>query len=110
MFVKLCDLSALKEGALLPVGIGTTLVLAVWPLGGTPRAFQGLCPHAGELLIDARFDGRSLTCRAHDWEFDATSGVCTVGGLCSLARYPVEIRDGEMFVEIDTVPPNRMRR
>ncbi|MFG1403529.1 Rieske 2Fe-2S domain-containing protein [Xanthobacter sediminis] len=110
MFVRLCALSELEEGTMLPVGIGTTLVLAVWPQGGTPRAFQGLCPHAGELLIDARFDGRSITCRAHDWVFDAATGLCTVGALCTLAEYPSRIEGGVMFVDVEDVPPNRLRR
>lgn len=93
MFVKLCDLAALKVGTMLPVGIGYTLVLAVWPVGGTPRVLQGICPHAGELLIDARFDGHALVCRAHDWVFDAASGACTHGSPCTLAAYPIQLRD-----------------
>ncbi|MDQ0505249.1 Rieske 2Fe-2S domain-containing protein [Xanthobacter agilis] len=110
MRVKLCDLADLKEGTMLPVGIGYTLVLAVWPQGGAPRALQGLCPHAGELLIDARFDGRTITCRAHDWAFDAMTGTCTVGGVCTLVEYPSQILGGEMFVDIEGVRPNDLRR
>ncbi|MFG1297437.1 MULTISPECIES: Rieske 2Fe-2S domain-containing protein [Xanthobacter] len=109
MYVKLCDLADLEEGAMLPVGIGYTLVLAVWPLGGEPRALQGICPHAGHLLMDARFDGRHLTCRAHDWVFDSTNGLCTVGGLCTLVEYPSQVRNGELHADLD-VHPNRLYR
>lgn len=108
MFTKLCDAAELKEGAFLSVGIGYTLVLAVWPLGGTPRALQGICPHAGELLSDARFDGHVLTCRAHDWEFDAATGLCTVGAVCTLVEYPTEIRDGVIYVDLEGTAPNRL--
>lgn len=109
MLVKLCNLSDLEEGAMLPVGIGYTLVLVVWPTGSAPRALQGICPHAGHLLMDARFDGRNLTCRAHDWVFDATNGLCTVGGLCTLVEYPSQIQDNELFADLDVVP-NKLYR
>lgn len=110
MFVKLCDVAALAEGAMLPVGIGSTLVLAVWPTGGARRVLQGLCPHAGELLIDARFDGTALTCRAHDWIFEAATGECTYGRPCTLVEYPHEVRGDEIFVDLEGITPNRIRR
>jgi len=110
MMEKLCPLDQLAEGQMRAVGIRYTLLLAVWPQGGSLRVLQGICPHAGELLIDARFDGHSLTCRAHDWIFDAASGQCTYGRPCTLAEYEHEIRDGMVFVDVEGTVPNRIVR
>ncbi len=109
MFTKACDLSELKEGKTDVAAVDRTLVLLVWPLGGQPTAWQGMCPHANEPLMDAFFDGKVIACRHHDWEFDGTTGTCIRGKPCALANYPLEIRDGEIFVDVSGVTPNLVR-
>lgn len=108
MFVKACDLKDLKEGSYEVAAVDRTLLLVVWPEGGTPRAFQGLCPHDLEPLADARFDGQSLFCPYHKWEFDAHTGKCIRGKKCALAEYPLEIRDGAVLVNVAGIRPNRL--
>lgn len=107
MFAKACDMSELKEGKYDVAAINRTLVLLVWPLGGQPRAFQGMCPHANEPLADARFDGKVLSCRHHEWEFAGTTGDCIKGQPCKLAEFRVEIKDGEIHVDVAGIVPNR---
>jgi toluene monooxygenase system ferredoxin subunit len=107
MFAKACDLSELSEGKYDVAAVNRTLILLVWPVGGQPRAFQGMCPHANEPLADARFDGKTLLCRHHEWEFDGTTGNCIKGKPCKLAEYPVEIKDGEIHVAVAAAAPNR---
>ena len=107
MFTKACDLSELREGKYDVAAVNRTLVLLVWPRGGQLVALQGMCPHANEPLADARFDGSILACRHHDWEFDGATGQCVRGKPCKLAEYPVQIRDGEVHVDVTGVVPNR---
>jgi toluene monooxygenase system ferredoxin subunit len=64
-----------------------------------------MCPHANEPLADARFDGSVLACRHHDWEFDATSGNCVRGQPCQLKHFPVEVRDGKVWVDTPAPAP-----
>ena len=59
-----------------------------------------MCPHANEICVDARFDGKVLSCRHHEWEFDRTTGDCIKGKPCKLAKFPVEIKDGEIHVDV----------
>ena len=108
MFTKACDLSELKEGKTDVAAVERKLVLLVWPQGGKPTAYQGMCPHANEPLADARFDGKVIACRHHDWEFDGTTGACIRGKPCQLAEYPLEIRGSEIFVDVSSVVPNRV--
>lgn len=108
MFAKACDLSDLAEGKYDVAAVDRTLILLVWPQGGRPKAFQGMCPHANEPLADARFDGKTLACRHHEWEFDGATGDCVKGKPCELAEYPVMIKNGEIQVDIAGVVPNRI--
>jgi toluene monooxygenase system ferredoxin subunit len=107
MFAKACDLNELAEGKYDVAAVNRTLVLLVWAQGGQPRAFQGMCPHANEPLADARFDGKVLACRHHDWEFDGETGQCVRGKACKLAEYPLQIKDGEIHVDVEGITSNR---
>ena len=100
MFHKACRRDDLAEGGLELAAVDRTLVVIVWPTGGTPRAFQGFCPHAREPLADARFDGATLVCRHHDWVFDARSGKCLDGKRCRLAEYKLELHGDDVMVDV----------
>jgi toluene monooxygenase system ferredoxin subunit len=105
-FAKACDLSELIEGKTDVAVVNRTLLMLIWPDGGEVHAFQGLCPHAQEPLMDARFDGKTLECHHHEWTFDGTTGNCTKGKPCALAEYPLKIEDGVVMVDIEGVDPN----
>ena len=104
MFTKACRRSDLVEGGLEAAAVERRLVLIAWPTGGTPRAFQGFCPHAREPLVDARFDGDRLVCPHHDWVFDGHSGKCLKGKPCRLAEYPLKVEDGDILVDVSVEP------
>lgn len=106
MFLKACRRDDLVAGGLEAVAVNRTLVLVLSPRDGTPRAFQGFCPHAREPLADARFDGETLVCPHHDWLFDARSGKCLDGKKCRLAEYPLRIEGDDVLVDVDGVTPN----
>ncbi|GEL24809.1 hypothetical protein PSU4_37630 [Pseudonocardia sulfidoxydans NBRC 16205] len=84
------------EASFLRLGDGTAVLLV--NTGGTVKAFRGLCPHQGNTLDDADFDGEIITCLAHMWEFDAGTGAGVNPTTTCLPEYPSEIRDGELYV------------
>ena len=106
MFAKACDLSELVEGKYDVAVVNRTLCLIIWPDGGQPKAFQGMCPHMKEPLADARFDGKNLECHHHDWLFDGTTGKCLKGKPCTLAEYPTKVEDGVVMVDVEGIEPN----
>ena len=61
-------------------------------------AYQGRCPHQETTLDDALFDGETLVCSAHLWEFDAATGKGLNPANTQLCEFPVEIRDGAIYV------------
>jgi nitrite reductase/ring-hydroxylating ferredoxin subunit len=67
-------------------------------------ACNNRCPHEGYPLSEGTLgDGCTLTCNWHNWKFNLESGETLVGG-DRLVLYPVEVREGRVFVDV-TQPP-----
>lgn len=72
-------------------------------------ACNNRCPHEGYPLSEGTLDGACvLTCNWHNWKFDLHDGANLLGG-DRLRTYPVELRNGEIWVEV-TDPPAEARR
>ena len=77
-------------------------------------ACNNRCPHEGYPLMEGKLTQRAdgggcvLTCNWHNWKFDLEGGETLVGG-DRLRRYPVEVVDGEVWLDI-TDPPAEERR
>lgn len=68
-------------------------------VGDQLRAYQGECPHAGAPLVDGALCNGRLTCPWHKAQFRIEDGgLCEPPALDSLKRYPLEVRDGEVWV------------
>jgi 3-phenylpropionate/trans-cinnamate dioxygenase ferredoxin subunit len=88
----------------LPEGKPVELALADRKIGMLRQgaevyAFTALCPHAGAPLCEGWLDATGkLVCPLHKYRFDAVTGRNTSGEGYKLFTYPVELRDGEIFV------------
>ena len=72
-------------------------------------ACNNRCPHEGYPLREGGLDKRCiLTCNWHNWKFDLSTGRNLYGGE-GLRTYPVEIRGGEVWVDLAD-PPFAERR
>ncbi len=93
----------------------TTAVLLEVPLvlgrdrEGRAFALRDLCPHRGMPLSFGRFDGATVECSYHGWQFDARTGQCreipslTTDSKLKVERifagsFPCEERDGYVWV------------
>jgi len=68
----------------------------------TPRgvyASDNRCPHQGYALVRGDVKEGVLTCAWHNWKFELGSGVCRYGGE-NIRTYPVEIRDGQVYLDV----------
>lgn len=104
-FRKVCSLEELWEGDMTSVEVDGHEILLVWPEGGEVKAYQGICPHQDIPLIEGKFDGKVLTCRAHQWQFDACTGKGINPDDCVLAEYPLKIEGEDVFVDTEGVTP-----
>jgi toluene monooxygenase system ferredoxin subunit len=91
----------LWEGELTALGVGGREVMLVRLPGGELRAYQARCPHQGAALAEGAFDGRYLECSAHCWRFDLATGRGVNPSSCSLVCFPVDVRDEQIFVEVE---------
>jgi len=74
------------------------------------RACNNRCPHEGYPLSEGTLDGGCvLTCNWHNWKFALADGRNLLGG-DRLRVYPVELRNGEVWVEVGDPPAEERRR
>ncbi len=77
----------------------------------TPRgifASDNRCPHQGYALVRGDVTDGVLTCAWHNWKFELGTGTCRYGGE-NIRTYPVQIRDGQVFVDVADPSPEIIR-
>ncbi len=105
-FTKVCSLDDVWEGEMESFDVDGQEILIVCVPGGEIHAYQGVCPHQDIPLIEGKFDGKQLVCRAHQWVFDGNSGNGVNPANCRLARYPLRIDDNDdVYVDTEGVTP-----
>jgi nitrite reductase/ring-hydroxylating ferredoxin subunit len=62
-------------------------------------ASDNRCPHQGYALVRGDVKDGLLTCAWHNWKFELGTGVCRYGGE-NIRTYPVEIRAGQVYVDV----------
>ena len=99
-FTQICAVDELWEGEMRAFDVNGRAVLVVKLQGDEVVALQGTCPHQRIPLHEGTLQGNLLTCRAHLWQFDVTTGRGVNPAECKLARYPVKIDNGAVWVSV----------
>ena len=90
----------------VPVGTGRVVEaggrpLALFNVDGTFHALDNACPHRGGPLGEGDLDGPIVVCPWHAWRWDVTTGVNANNPAVTVARLPVRVEAGEVFVEVE---------
>jgi toluene monooxygenase system ferredoxin subunit len=104
-FKKVCTRDDLWEGEMESFNVNGHEILLVCADGGDIKAFQGMCPHQDIALVEGKFDGKKVICRAHLWQFDACTGKGINPDDCALAQYPVQLDGDDVLVQTEGVEP-----
>ena len=96
---RVCADDELSSGEMQAFYIEETEVLVARDKDGTLHAVDGICPHEDFPLVYGLFDGTTVTCANHMWCFDVTSGRGINAPGSRLNRYPIEVRDGGIYVD-----------
>lgn len=99
-FIEVCAVDDLWVGEMECFDAGSQEVL-ILNVDGRLHAYDSVCPHQSMPLVEGRFDGKVLTCRAHEWSFDACSGQGINLKRECLRRFPLRIVDGKVLVAIE---------
>lgn len=99
--VAVADEHALGEGETLRVDVNGR-VMTIARCDGRLYAVQEFCTHRYAPLSEAAFRGCEVVCPWHNSRFDLRTGKVTAGpAKVDLRTWPVEARDGRIWVDVD---------
>ena len=97
----ICSASRLSEGE--PLGVKyEEQPIALYQVNDEIFATDDVCPHAFALLSSGFLEEYVIECPLHGGMFDVRSGKCTSGEFKDVRAFKVEIRDGEIYVNLHT--------
>jgi nitrite reductase/ring-hydroxylating ferredoxin subunit len=98
-FVKVADVKDVVEGTPKAVKVEGRSI-ALFQHQGNIYATDNQCPHMGYPLTRGRVRNGVLTCDWHGWSYDMKGGGCFTGGCDDLDTFPVEVRDGAIYLDV----------
>ena len=94
------SLDDLWEGDMSSVTVDGENVLLM-NVGGQVRAYANTCPHQAGPLDEGDFDGETLVCARHLWEFDAATGCGINPDNAKLTVFGCKVDgDGTIWVDV----------
>lgn len=95
---KICTVDEVPAGQRKRFPLGALDILII-NTGKRFYACAAECPHMGETLETAEIHGHVLTCSAHQYQLDLSSGKCPSDADLEIPVFPVEVRDGAVWVK-----------
>lgn len=75
--------------------------LAVFRLSdGSVHVVDNSCPHASGNLSGGEIENGIVACPWHFWKFDLTTGMCVDSPQARVKKYPSDIQDGWVVVNL----------
>jgi 3-phenylpropionate/trans-cinnamate dioxygenase ferredoxin component len=99
--IKVCSIEDVPKGSVISADVEGTEIAIVHAEDDNFYAIYDVCSHAEVPLSEGEIDGCTLECWLHGSRFDLRTGEPT--GLPAtepVPVYPVEVRDGEVFVSL----------
>lgn len=95
---RVCKREDIPANGMKAFDISGGLKVLIANAGGDFYAYQGICPHQEVCLDEGFFDGSTLTCHQHLWQWDIRSGAPIGLAEAPLEPYAVEVAGDEVFV------------
>jgi len=89
----------------IPPGTGKVIeaggkTVAVFNCDGSFYAIDNTCKHRGGPLGEGMVSGASVTCPWHGWEYDVTSGECSMDPAIKVQRFEVKVEGDDILVAV----------
>src|SRR5919205_3794295 len=94
-----CQVSDVPENGLKECETEDGVKLVVANAGGEFIGFQASCPHQEVPLCEGVFDGATLTCHMHLWQWDVRSGAPLGIAEAPLQKYALTREGDALYVE-----------
>ena len=101
--IRICAVNEIPKGSVIRAEVAGTEIAIVHADDGVVYAIRDECSHAAVPLSEGELDGCTLECWLHGSRFDLRTGEPS--GLPAtepVPVYPVEIRDGDIYLPVDT--------
>jgi nitrite reductase/ring-hydroxylating ferredoxin subunit len=99
-FVEVAQLDQIPPGTSSFAQVGDKRIV-LFNVDGQIYAIDDVCAHAGQSLAQGKFAGKVVTCRAHGWRYDVTTGNLTTVTDFGVASYAVQVVEGKIRVKIN---------
>lgn len=100
--IEVCAVSDVEPGTVISADIDGTRVAVVHAEDGAFYAIYDECSHEAVPLSEGEVEGCTLECWLHGSRFDLRTGKpISPPATAPVPVYPVEIRDGQVFVDLD---------
>lgn len=96
----LCNPDEIQEGAGREFLVNQQ-VIAVFVHEDKYFAVDGMCAHQGGPIAQGQQDAQCITCPWHGWQYDLSNGHNLLTHKKMLTTYPIELRDGQLWVEVE---------
>ncbi len=96
--IRICSASEIPSNGMKSYDSALGVKVLIANAGEAFYAYQGLCPHQDVCLDEGFFDGATLTCHQHLWQWDITTGAAVGLAEAPLERYELQHEGGEIFV------------
>jgi toluene monooxygenase system ferredoxin subunit len=93
-----CQVADVPENGLKECETGDGLKLVVANSGGEFYGFQASCPHQEVPLCEGLFDGSTLTCHMHLWQWDVRTGEPRGIAEAPLQLFPLAREGGALYL------------
>jgi 3-phenylpropionate/trans-cinnamate dioxygenase ferredoxin component len=99
-FSEIAPVSDLPNGERLFVDLGDKPIV-IFNIAGQYFAIGDVCSHDDGPLGDGMLEGFNVVCPRHGAEFDIRTGqVVSMPAVVDIPAYPVQVRDGVIFVGV----------
>lgn len=98
--IRVCQSDEVPLNGMKQVKIESGQTVLLLNSEGRFFAYQAMCPHQEVPLCEGLFDGRTLTCHEHLWQWDAETGAAIGLAEAPLEYYEVKVADGDIYVGV----------
>ena len=100
MYKAVARVEDVPEGSGKVVQVGQQKIL-IFNIEGDFHALDSFCAHRGAPLVKGVVIEGQLLCPWHGSTFDVIKGVCPAAPEESVRTYPVEVREGRVWVSVE---------
>jgi toluene monooxygenase system ferredoxin subunit len=93
-----CRTADVPDNGLKECEVEGGLKVVVANAGGEFLGFQAMCPHQDVPLCEGLFDGSTLTCHMHLWQWDVRSGSPMGLAEAPLQKYPLTVEGDAVYL------------